>query len=412
MSANNYKPIEKSPELAMISEIMTDIENGSIQKLTNHLSQLPLAIIDLDLSDEFLVMLLTQAWLYGQDDTIPAILDAWKVIYPKEERIPFYVHIASISTLNADILSFVYIDGLKSRGITYMGIMTEMMNNHNYDVGLICSKITEAFGKINYETLLTLQQIADKEENAIILNFLNEKIRKNAPYQDVPSWVLDFRNEASGEVIPDELLPSYEDTKYIPYDIDIKVPSTDELIAMYDKKLIETDLSKQGYINAINDMTSETKEKIFRPMLERQAYYHRQNDSVLFRLYGPSMMSVNPTLDELKYGGERMFLTVTNPEPDDTGMVQIQDWFTGSCDVCLLKIKRRWHAVRKPIVSGGWYGCFCSWRCVRLGMAIPKEYDGLPDADIMTRSTIDQIETQMNMIGIQDRKDNGEIIDI
>lgn len=403
-------PIETSPELALISIIMTEIGNGQANKVVNGLKELPIGAIDRKNSDKLLVMLLVQAWKYGRAELVPVILDAWQVVYPKEERIPFYVQLALIQLLDIEILSFVYIHGLSSRGVSYFGIMTDMINNHEYDVGIACDRITKAYGKIRYDMLITLQQIASVEENAIIINFLNEKIRKRTPYKDIPTWVLDFRQKANGQVTPTKLLPTFEQTQYLPPDIKITLPSDYTLIDLYRRKLLESDLSLNNFTVRLSKMTTDEKTMIFKPVLERLAYADRQRSTVLFRLYGPAMLSMDPTLDELRYGGKRMFISITNPEIDIDGNVEVGDWFTGSCDMCLLKIERRWHSVRKPLSSGGWRGCYCSWKCVRDGLITPVKFDGLPEADILTRSLVDQIEGEMKIIGIQDRQDNGNII--
>jgi hypothetical protein len=40
-------------------------------------------------------------------------------------------------------------------------------------------------------------------------------------------------------------------------------------------------------------------------------------------------------------------------------------WFTGACDGCHLRIRNASHALRYPILGGGWVGCFCSIDCLK-----------------------------------------------
>jgi hypothetical protein len=41
-----------------------------------------------------------------------------------------------------------------------------------------------------------------------------------------------------------------------------------------------------------------------------------------------------------------------------------QAWFHGSCEHCERKIRKFRHAVRFPVLGGGWIGCFCSFDCL------------------------------------------------
>jgi hypothetical protein len=42
--------------------------------------------------------------------------------------------------------------------------------------------------------------------------------------------------------------------------------------------------------------------------------------------------------------------------PDDA-------WFDGKCEWCKVRLEDFSHAVRIPMEDGGWYGCFCSFKC-------------------------------------------------
>ena len=75
-----------------------------------------------------------------------------------------------------------------------------------------------------------------------------------------------------------------------------------------------------------------------------------------------------------------------------------ENWFTGFCMWCDLKIDHYWHAVRIPVYKGGgWNGCYCSWKC--LHHAVAKEYS----EDYTTKCYLDHFEQQVREIGIEDR---------
>lgn len=137
-------------------------------------------------------------------------------------------------------------------------------------------------------------------------------------------------------------------------------------------------------------------------------------DREVFRVYGPvnsyydtnfaNLRDQNGELDVNKiYGGARMF-TDMQLEYDYEADLPIDDWFTGYCQECDLRIRAYFHAVREPNLTGGWMGCFCSWDCVRKKIARDTEAD--PDLYNMyvVRVTLTrEVEKDMNEIGIANR---------
>jgi hypothetical protein len=49
---------------------------------------------------------------------------------------------------------------------------------------------------------------------------------------------------------------------------------------------------------------------------------------------------------------------------DDRESLDPQAWFNGACEHCERKIRKFRHAIRFPILGGGWIGCFCSFDCL------------------------------------------------
>ena len=118
-------------------------------------------------------------------------------------------------------------------------------------------------------------------------------------------------------------------------------------------------------------------------------------------LLGPSSAVVGADLSEMEYGGERM-LTSNKFAYDDDDTTELGDWFTGYCQFCNRKIRRRYHSVRRPLDYGGWIGCYCSWEHVRLDI---ETYDF---TDIMSVRLVDKFEDETNSIGIIDRVPDDE----
>jgi thiol-disulfide isomerase/thioredoxin len=78
------------------------------------------------------------------------------------------------------------------------------------------------------------------------------------------------------------------------------------------------------------------------------------------------------------------------------------DWFTGNCQWCFGKIRRRRHAVRMPLPMGGWRGCYCDWSCVDDHL-VDIETNGDGNTDILAIvGLIQYFMKQLHDYGIQD----------
>ena len=85
---------------------------------------------------------------------------------------------------------------------------------------------------------------------------------------------------------------------------------------------------------------------------------------------------------------------VRDEEIEINGNYDMLEWFTGSCDLCKKKIRSKHHAVRMPMTSGGWDGCYCSWSHVRQDVVDKKG---------IIPKLIDAYEKDVKKIGIYDR---------
>lgn len=141
--------------------------------------------------------------------------------------------------------------------------------------------------------------------------------------------------------------------------------------------------SIEGYIDTsaiVNNATLETpvysggSYKLFQRNYQKYATLQTQKrlqleDSIdLFKMFGPLNRAVNNNLlSDSKcsiYGGCRMLLCDCYDK----------DWFLGYCEVCLRKIEYSGWALREPVLTGSWKGCFCSPGCLEYKL---ENYDGM-----------------------------------
>jgi hypothetical protein len=128
------------------------------------------------------------------------------------------------------------------------------------------------------------------------------------------------------------------------------------------------------------------------------------DDKHFFREFGP----VNTTYEMTRpydnvcnrNGGCRMFLCNEFEDTDYDGDEidcmsrddQFRDWFRGKCQECKCKIGKKHHAVRLPLLRGGWKGCYCSFECA-----------GNDAENQLQLLILGTIKGQLETIGIRDR---------
>ena len=90
----------------------------------------------------------------------------------------------------------------------------------------------------------------------------------------------------------------------------------------------------------------------------------------------------------------RMLLCNCKENTEDDEYYYDYEWFSGNCDNCRKKILDKSHCIRRPLIGGGWRGCFCSAECM-------KANDEMEDRkeDFLIRSVVEKLKEN----GIMDR---------
>lgn len=301
------------------------------------------------------------------------------------------------NTLSENNLKFI-VDTLDYSSFVF--VVSELIEmNQTEDSILAAKKAFDIFGPQSYQTLKSLVEYTQEKKNVFLENFLSNQMKKVASYAKYPDWVSDYglTKEPDDDVIQKELERIKKLTENISIQNDTKDNS--EMALRVIEKLkelnIEFEDEKQAktFIKEKLDAMYESKE-ITELILNKKLLQDLFYDENLFRWYGPD----NPTETE----SLRMFTCYIYDYDDETNI--IEDWFTGSCDNCYLKIRRRVHSLRIPMPAGGWLGCYCSFKCLREGISNmeyeSKEY--YETVHVMTNI----LEDEIRRIGIQDRPDS------
>lgn len=166
-------------------------------------------------------------------------------------------------------------------------------------------------------------------------------------------------------------------------------------------------ISNTIVLNTLSDII-ESKKREGLDEAHRAAFvflsrYARIEDKAMFQILGPVWSDATMDLSEdhpcTYYGGCRMFLCVhkeERDEPDDSILEvdPISVWFVGYCLQCLLRIRRPCHAIRVPLTTGGWRGCYCSKQCA---------IDSLIEGEQTEVLNLNSIVSQLDNIGIVER---------
>ena len=85
----------------------------------------------------------------------------------------------------------------------------------------------------------------------------------------------------------------------------------------------------------------EQKRDLLKPVIDLSSMEDLGNDSQLYHVLGPSNPLIGSLVDEMKWGGGRMFIsTIFDYDEDDD---YVENYFTGWCDQCNRKIRSRWN---------------------------------------------------------------------
>jgi len=391
-----------SKSVGVIQLAINYIKNDNIKGLEKVLDIMPLDKLK-GQAESLLSVFLAAAAANGRTKALKPVLEAWSVIYPDTENIQLLSKLFMMNEINLPTLAFVT---LSHEDYTYVELMDDLMSADNSpDVVTACSKADQIFGPQPYETYVIVKDHAEEMENYIVEEYAIANMEEHAPYQEVPKWVKNYTDNPITK----------ESEMYIPEtgEIPFAIPPDEEAVELMTAGLSQLGLSlgdidraKDHLLKTLAVSTRAEKIEMMRPIMENQAQQILGGDKWFFRVFGPANPLVNQDLTlpgkSNKYGGCRMFLCDVFDYDEEFDYVA--DWFRGACDTCHLRIKQRWHAVRRPRPHGGWEGCYCSWKCARESI-----YENSSEPDLLTHELISEFERQTKEIGIQDRlADNKE----
>lgn len=288
------------------------------------------------------------------------------------------------NSLTINNLKFI-VKSLEYSSFTFLIYELIELNQTEEEV-LAAKKAYEVFGHQSPETLKSLIQVAQEKKNVFMENFLWSLFENVSPFAEFPSWVKDFGMREPPEI---QLGHGYKNTLKSEepiIDEDDIINKLKELGIQFEneqqaKKYIKERL-EYGY------KEDDIFDVVFNKKLLQELYY----DERLFRWFGPDNPSEVESL--------RMFDSYVYDYDDDTD--QVKEWFSGFCNNCHFRIRRKVHSLRIPMPTGGWLGCYCSFKCLREGLK-NFEYESKEMLQIV-HVMVNILEDEIMTIGIQDRE--------
>ena len=396
----------------VIQVCIDSIRNDDVEELSLYLKLVPLENLSNEDTNLLLLKFLEAATSFNCVNTGRRVFEEWLRVYPpfSEERFPLLstLFTSNLFLASTEILSFcvnsIFTD------YTYIELMDDLIR---YDasptIPRACEVAIEIFGEQSPQTYVDLLDMARSTDNPAIANFLEEKVKENAEYADIPSWMtvggegeksddkellvyaLNLSSAIADEADENILLPSIDDMVSLLTNGLSEIGITIEDIAM-SKKVLETKLRTATY---------NEKVELLRPVLNLQKSEKILNNDKIAKILGPFHPFVGSELSDLEKGRFNMFTCITFDYDADSNIVT--PWFTGSCFQCLRKIRYYWYAVRLPVTTGGWTDCYCSWKCVRERISSPSFTSNSTGGALGSLLLVNKFEEEITRVGIQDR---------
>lgn len=388
----------------IIKSIISSIQKSNNDAIIPLLNQVPLGVIGLDKMYKLCNLFLLAAFENQNYIIVRNMLQYIDEARLRIDPLPFITLLLINPYTSNDVMKFT-LDCVPEK--TYRDFFIDLINGSDDQLALeISRKILIFFPHISHndwDLLYRMTENVEDEEyrNPMLRQFFESKVKETS-ITAKPDWI----KNVDQEPIPENViqLPSVDDAINLILD-HMKI---NQLKLQVDQtKTVDLDYkSKVGTALRIQYAISTLKEKI--DMLSIVKQFPAFDDTVIFREYGPvntmckfDLHNHDPNHDCIKFGGCRMLLCKefeTNHEYDDVDILTIDehqtyiDWYSQQCQVCEKTIAERHYAIRKPLLHGGWLGCYCSFECLKQTVK-----------DSQTLLMIDRIKQQLDTIGIRDR---------
>lgn len=307
---------------------------------------------------------------------------------------------------------------------TLLRLFNELVRFNDSEQAMIAlHKMLEVYGVPTYETLSDMLTVCTEQINPNLANLLGAYLDEISPVVPDPAYLI--KTEPLSLETSFKLPENCYDRKEIEVefkrkenDLSFRAEKIAEIMKIFEKDYISEEFAKlKIYLEGLN---MEDLSDMYYNTVIKDYYLNLTDQPEIFRVVGPANRPIDLPIEEIFDFQSHMFICVLEKDlENDLDIDFIDDWFIGNCQMCHRKIKNRYRCVRRPIYGGYWDGCYCSWTCVRAGIAEKMknfnpytEFEGvITDAIndtvenyLLGLALVDKFEEEINKIGIYDRE--------
>lgn len=395
----------------LIDSLIGLIIEGDLDLISQIVDDLPLMRMDIEKSDRLLSILLDTCSRYEKSEIAKKLYETWAETHPEEGHFSLFSYMLGKQVFTTSSMLFLFYT--LDRGLlrTFGELLTRDDSPTTLTAVTRLIDISHAGDRL--DLVMDLMNMLEEDQESHpdrmynVKKYVNSVYTRIAPYTEKPLYMISPSELPDADLLEDvsielQSIDSTEDPK--------------ELSELMISSIIETGIDvdpdvQKELISKLSIMPIEERVELSKTVIKTNEYSVLQDDVELFKIFGPSHpvhgIDLNNNTPCGTYGGCRMFLCVcfesSGDEPDiDLDLIDqpdlidpfIIDWYTGVCDFCHMKISKRCYALRRPLETGGWKGCYCSSKCLR---------DDLPSGNIMISALIDSFMDKIEQIGIYDR---------
>ena len=360
-----------------------------------------------------IVALLEQAVALGRDDLIELFVQFMDQEVPNSEEMPYLAYVLTLPLSDA-----------------VLDLLSETFDPEYYQMlSALCYSVTDEHIAIGISNIKKIYSGVELDKSA--LELLHEKaIERDSPRLAEYYAAEIERTDMSYAIVPEWIIPSRRSHTDLLFGLHVHLPEPwssssgdPEADADYILSLVEEDKDLEdarGRLLAgkFSTLVTADREEMINQLRLQNALLVLSQDPEMFRVLGPCLppgdaykLHVHSSDPCNMYGGCRVYTCYENEnvvgdtleaiidDPVASGRLAELEWFTGRCKntECQLFIRKKCHALRLPVATeGGWYGCYCSFYCMR---------QVARDAHDVTLSFLSYFEEQYIRFGVYDRND-------
>lgn len=371
-----------------MQNISQALRNQRLDIVQQLISYLPLEELPDSSFYQLLNELLTVVRTAGLPDLARWLFDHWSTIRAVSmnlEKRDYFSTLFLEPVLEVDNLRFLSL----TLPTSFLIVLVDLIAGPDLDISVMAAeRAKEVFPAVGAPVYQTLLEEANGK-NISLYQWLFNEYTELADYAPIPQWI-----QGTADVKASQLSIPEIKVELSSQDLDKLV---DQLLKSYGSYAPVPPKAAVELRAHLQLADRETRSRLLEPILGSLLATQLDQDRALFRLYGPDNPEPDATIEDLQYHRYRMFNYNDLLDEDDELPT---DWFSGVCEECGKKIANRFYALRVPLESGGWIGCYCGATCA------DSSIEASPEIKTFRRVLLDVAIDYLEIIGITNRIDD------